>query len=84
MAKKEVVMVLPRPEVEREQCVQLCGGCNKMFSDENIGDVCIAYVSPKAAHRLGDCALRSNKESVVEQGKKVNPLKASKRARRRR
>ena len=79
MSKKKNVMELPHPEVEREQCIKMCIGCNKMFSDENIGDVCIAYVSPKAAHRLGDCALRSNKEFIAEKEHKINPLKASKR-----
>ena len=74
--------VLPNPSVKREQCVEQCKGCEKMFSDENIGDVCIAYVSPKAVHRIG-CALQTNKEVTQEKAQKVNPIKASKRARRR-
>lgn len=73
--------ILPNSHIKREQCVGECEGCEKMYSNEIIGDVCIAYVSPKAIHRLG-CALKTNKEIVIEQEKKINPLKASKRARR--
>lgn len=61
---------------KREQCVEECIGCNKLVSDEN---VCIAYISPKAIHRLG-CGLKSNREIVEEDKKKINPLKASKRS----
>lgn len=73
--------VLPKPHVKREQCVEQCDGCAKMYSDENVGDVCIAYVSPKAIHRIG-CCLKTNKEAEQEKTHKINPLKASKRARR--
>lgn len=73
---------LPNPDVMREQCIPECMGCNKMFSDENTGDVCIAYVNPKAMHRLGGCALQSNKEIEITAKKKINPIKASKRGRR--
>ncbi len=71
----------------REQCVQECMGCNKMYSDHDIGDVCIAYISPKAIqYRMGKmnaCGLQSNRElSVEESGKKINPLKLAKRSRR--
>jgi hypothetical protein len=79
---EEKATFLPNPDVKREQCVEECIGCNKMYSDSNIGDVCIAYVSPKAVHRMG-CALASNKKSEATEGKKkINPLKASKRGRR--
>jgi hypothetical protein len=63
---------------DREQCVEECIGCNKLVSDEG-GNVCIAYISPKAIHRLG-CGLKSNREIVEEDKKKINPLKASKRS----
>jgi hypothetical protein len=43
---KEVVKVLPHPEVYREQCVPECKGCEKMYSDKKVGDVCMAYISP--------------------------------------
>ena len=74
--KKE--QVLPNPDFLREQCVEQCKGCDKMFSDENIGNVCIAYKSPAIKHKLG-CALKSNKDVEVEDTKKINPLKASRR-----
>lgn len=74
--------ILPNPGVKREQCVKECIGCEKMFSDENIGDVCIAYVNPKAIHRFG-CPLQTNKpEETKKDSKKINPLKKSKRSRR--
>ena len=43
--------VLPNPLVKRDQCVKECIGCDKMFSDENIGDVCVAYINPKGKWR---------------------------------
>lgn len=78
---------LPNPHIERENCVEQCMGCAKIYSDIPLGEcsledhVCIAYVSPKAIHRIG-CFLKTNKDFVTEKEHKVNPLKASKRARR--
>ncbi len=48
MTKKIEKKILPNPDLEREQCVDACKGCEKMFSDENIGDVCIPFLSPLA------------------------------------
>jgi hypothetical protein len=76
----EKATILPNPQIVREQCTEQCTGCNKMYSDENIGDVCIAYTNPKALHRLG-CALKSNKIIEEIKEKKINPIKASKKAR---
>ena len=77
---KEVEKILPNPELPREQCVEKCDGCEMMFSDNKIGDVCIAYISPKAIQRLG-CALQSNSGiTEKEEKKKINPIKMSKRA----
>lgn len=70
-------MVLPNPHIERKQCVEECMGCDKMFSNENIG-VCIAYADPAIKHLRG-CALKSNKVSETVETKKINPLKASRR-----
>lgn len=75
--------VLPNPHIEREHCTAECIGCNKIYSDLPLGQcvledhVCIAYISPKALHRRG-CPLKSNRELTVEEKKKMNPLKASK------
>ena len=73
----EKATFLPNPHVKREQCVAGCQGCNKMFSDSDIGDVCIAYVDPAKIHRLGGCYLQSNKKMAEEEQKKINPLKAN-------
>ncbi len=48
MAQKIEEKILPNPDLKREQCVEACKGCEKMFSDENVGDVCIPFFSPKA------------------------------------
>jgi hypothetical protein len=78
---------LPRPYINREKCVVECMGCKKMYSEIPLGEcvledhVCIAYINPKAIQKRG-CALQSNKAKLEEVKKKVNPLKASKRARR--
>lgn len=85
--KKESInkpTVLPNSHIKREQCAEGCKGCNKMFSDENIGDVCISYVDPKERFRLGECYLKSNKEIESGDKKKINPLKLNKRKYRRR
>ncbi len=67
--------VLPNPDgmwdgetqtfIPREQCAQQCAGCKKMFSDHDMGDVCIAYISPKAHwrnYRIEVDKLKDNKE----------------------
>lgn len=80
---------LPNPNIKREFCVPECMGCNKMYSNIPFGKcvledhVCIAYASPKEMHRNGGCVLKSNRILTAEEIKKMNPLKASKRARRR-
>lgn len=76
--EQEKATYLPNPNIKRKQCVKQCEGCNKMFSDENIGDVCIAYADPKETHRIG-CFLKSNKETQKITKKKLNPIKKSKR-----
>lgn len=48
MATKIEEKILPNPNLEREQCIELCKGCEKMFSDKNVGDVCIPFLSPLA------------------------------------
>lgn len=79
---------LPHPEVERKPCVPECMKCKKIYSDLPLGEcsiedhVCIAYVDPSLIHRRGGCYLHSNKKVEVQAKKKINPIKASKRARR--
>ena len=64
----EEKIVLPNPEVKRDQCVKECQGCNKMFSDENIGDVCIAYINPKVKwlnYRIEAVAVGSKGKEII-------------------
>jgi hypothetical protein len=79
---------LPNPDALRQPIVEKCSGCNKIFEgyaapeSEILTDVCIAYIDPAALQRRG-CCLQSNKfEDKKDEKKKINPLKASKRARR--
>lgn len=74
--------VLPNPEAHRNQCVDMCEGCNRMFNLGN-GNVCASYESPAAWDRPGGCPLKSNKEIEDVDKKKINPLKASRRMYRR-
>jgi hypothetical protein len=80
MIKKKNVMKLPNPDIPRENCVMACEGCDKQYGFEKgkSDGVCIAYISPRAMHRRG-CPLKSNKDKIVEEQKKINPLKWSKR-----
>ena len=83
---------LPNPDAEREPCVPECDGCNRRYERiivteggmiPVIDDVCISYTNPAAIHRLG-CPMKSNKVVESTNGKKkINPLKLSKRLRRR-
>lgn len=85
--KEKEKMILPRPEVHREQC--FCGmcevdgqKCSKVYSDDNIGDVCIAYRDPGFWNKKGRCPLNSLNEMLEAPkggSKKINPLKASRR-----
>jgi hypothetical protein len=52
-----------------------CEGCNRI-----VDGVCTAYLNPAVRHRACVCPLKSNRtlETITE--KKVNPLKASKKA----
>lgn len=86
----EKAKYLPNPEIDRDACVPECMGCNKMYTDLPLGQcvledhVCIAYVDPSYwHHKMGKCPLQSNKKEEVTTQKKVNPIKASKRLRRR-
>lgn len=79
-SKLEPITELPNPGIDREPCTAQCIGCDKAFDLPGCM-VCIAYVSPKALHRLG-CALQSNKGIEETKKQKINPIKMSKRGRR--
>ena len=51
-----------------------------MVSDKNFGDVCDAYISPKAKWKNGNCNLATNIIEKIGEQKKVNPIKKSKRS----
>ena len=71
---------------KKTEVVREC--CNKVFTNLDGSQVCISYVNPAEKHRLGHCALASNRidiEAVARTQLKmapkkfVNPLKLSKR-----
>lgn len=91
MHVQEKITYLPNPELERKPCVDECDGCLKIFEREITPpegmilvqeNVCVSYADPKAMHRLG-CPMKTNREISKEEKKRINPLKASKRLRRR-
>lgn len=55
--------------------VSECEGCNRV-----IDGVCSAYLNPASRHRACVCPLKSNRVLEIVKDKKVNPLKASKKA----
>jgi hypothetical protein len=60
--------------------VAACVGCGNIVSLGAIG-VCSLYPAPFAKqHILGGCASQTNKARVVKEAKKLNTIKASKRA----
>lgn len=60
--------------------VAACVGCGNVLSLGAIG-VCSLYPAPFAKqHILGGCASQTNKVRVAKEAKKVNSIKASKRA----
>ena len=72
--------VLPNPDAPRAPIVEKCAGCNKIYDDGTLPiQFCISYAVPASRQRLG-CPLQSNREMTKEEIKKVNPLKASKRS----
>jgi hypothetical protein len=57
--------------------VEICTGCLKI-TDER----CSVYASPAVWERKGGCPMKTNKVLEVKKDKKINPIKASKRAKR--
>jgi hypothetical protein len=59
-----------------EPIVPQCEGCLKIN-----GNFCAVYLIPKAKWRSGNCPMATNlKKEKAENGKFVDPLKASKKA----
>jgi hypothetical protein len=80
MFERATIKELPNPDSIRYAVVEQCEGCFYVFTKDDGESVCVPYYSPAAAWRRG-CPMATNQivEKVVE--KKMNPLKASKKAR---
>jgi hypothetical protein len=66
--------------MERQPIVEQCEGCKNVMPNIE-PKVCSGYEQPAAKWRAGVCPRASNLIKVVVNEKKVNPLKAAKRAR---
>ena len=63
--------------------VEQCNGCERIVAVEN-GQFCETYINPAAKWRLGICNFATHAKPEVKVVKiRVNPLKAAKRASRR-
>ena len=49
--REEIVMILPNPDVKREECSKECVGCRRMFKENVVCPVCISFQSPKSKWR---------------------------------
>lgn len=66
-----------------EQVVEECIGCERIIEIEN-AKYCITYIQPAAKWRRGMCNFATHAKPEIKLVKvRVNPLKASKRASRR-
>lgn len=79
MEERPRIKELPNPDVPRLPIIDECMGCHYVFTKSDGANVCVPYWNPMAKWRLG-CPMATNRavEKIVE--KKVNPLKASKKA----
>ena len=59
--------------------VESCQGCDRTTSIDD-AVYCKSYSNPAAKWRLGICNFATHVKAEVKAGTKVNPLKASKRA----
>lgn len=59
--------------------IEQCGDCNKIFEYE-IGRYCKVYPDPKSKWMTGNCPTASHVKMEIKESQKTNPLKASKRA----
>ncbi len=64
--------------------IEACEGCERIV-EENDVKYCKTYINPAAKWRLGICNFATHKKPEIKVVKvRINPLKASKRASRRR
>lgn len=59
--------------------VEQCGECSKIFDYES-GKYCKIYPEPKSKWLRGNCPTASHIKMEITEAQKINPLKASKRA----
>lgn len=59
--------------------IEKCEGCSKILESAT-GKYCKMYPDPKAKWSLGGCPTASHVKRNVKEEQKINPLKASKRA----
>jgi len=74
-------MALPKHiDATREPIVESCAGCERVSVEGEV-TFCKAYVKPESWWRHGRyCPLATHVKLEVQKAAKVNPLKASKRA----
>ena len=61
--KKIYKDVLPNADIVRKPCVEMCDGCDMIFS--GTVDICKAYIDPSIFVVRG-CALKTNKAIFVD------------------
>jgi len=72
MVEKIYVDVLPNPKIVRKPIdKEMCDGCTNVFEDS----VCKAYTDPSVFARRGGCALKTNPNIEVMDGKKRYKVK---------
>ncbi|HQM44441.1 MAG TPA: PxxKW family cysteine-rich protein [Smithellaceae bacterium] len=59
--------------------IDKCMECNKVFEYES-GKYCKVYPDPKSKWMKGNCPTASHIKIEIKEAQKINPLKASKRA----
>jgi len=65
------------------QITEKCEGCAKVI-EHSTGKYCMIYPDPTGKWSVGGCPMATHiKKSMTENGQRINPLKASKRASRR-
>jgi hypothetical protein len=80
MEDRARIKELPNPDAPRLPVIEECTGCHYVFMAPNGGpSVCVPYWNPAAKWRLG-CPMATNRVVEKVEQKKVNPLKASKKA----
>ena len=80
MEERAKLTELPNPEAPRLPVVEECTGCHYVFTKQDGAQVCIPYSSPIMMWRRKVCIMATNQVIEKTLEKKVNPLKASKKA----